>query len=126
MRNGMKRVITILFALVALLSVESLMAQSRTSYFMEGSYFRTDMNPALTPTRGYLALPAISGFGQSLTSNYLSVDNFIYRKDGELVTAFNSAVSSEEFLGRLPELGKLQEKIDVNLASVGFYKRRTF
>ena len=126
MRNGMKRVITILFALVALLSVESLMAQSRTSYFMEGSYFRTDMNPALVPTRGYLAVPAISGFGQSLTSNYLSVDNFVYRKDGELVTAFNSAVSPEEFLDRLPELGKMQEKLNVNLASVGFYKRRTF
>ena len=29
----------------------------RTSYFMEGSHYRQQLNPALTPGRGYLNLP---------------------------------------------------------------------
>ena len=54
----MKRYIYALVAL-ALLGVEGLSAQMKTSYFMEGSYFRTEMNPALVPTRGYVAVPFI-------------------------------------------------------------------
>lgn len=121
----MKKIIFLVVA-IAMMCADFASAQSRTSYFMEGSYFRTDMNPALAPTRGYLAVPGISGVGQSFTSNFASIDNFIYQKNGELVTALHSSVSPDEFLGRLPEVGKIQENLDVNILSVGLYKRKTF
>lgn len=122
----MKKIINLLLAVVAIFSVCSLSAQSRTSYFMDGSYFRTEMNPALAPTRGYIVIPLLPTIGQSYSSNFASVDNFIYRKDGELVTALNSAVSPNEFLGRLPELCKLGERLDINLLGVGFYSKKIF
>ena len=59
----MKRLVSIIAVVVLALSATGALAQSRTSYFMEGSYFRTDLNPALAPTRGYVALPAMSGVG---------------------------------------------------------------
>ena len=65
----MKRAI---LTIAALLFALTSFAQLRTSYFMEGTYFRTDMNPALTPTRGYLSLPVMGGFGMSLNNNFLS------------------------------------------------------
>ena len=108
----MKRYIYALVAL-ALLSVEGLSAQMKTSYFMEGSYFRTEMNPALAPTRGYVALPFVSGFDFGLSGNVLSVDNFVYQTDKGLVTALNGAVSSDEFLSRLPEIGLESLKADI-------------
>ena len=121
----MKRYIYALVAL-ALLSVEGLSAQMKTSYFMEGSYFRTEMNPALAPTRGYVALPFVSGFDFGLSGNVLSVDNFVYQTDKGLVTALNGAVSSDEFLSRLPEIGLESLKADINLFGVGFYTGRMF
>ena len=66
----MKRVLTLLVAAIMLCSID-VVAQSRSSYFMEGSYFRNDFNPAITPTRGYIALPAMSGLGMNMSTNFL-------------------------------------------------------
>lgn len=101
-------------------------AQSRTSYFMEGSYFRNDLNPALVPTRGYVALPVMSGLGLNATNNFLSIDNFVYQRDGELVTALHSSVTADEFLNKLPAQGKLTTDVKTNLFSVGFYVKKSF
>lgn len=122
----MKRVFILLVGLITLVGIDNVSAQSRNSYFMEGSYFRNDLNPALTPTRGYVALPAISGFGLNVSNNFLSVDNFIYQRDGQLVTALHGSVSSEEFFGKLPSEGKLAIDTKVNLFGVGFYVKKMF
>ena len=53
---AMKRII---LTLVISLSLLTATAQMRTAYFMEGSYFRTDLNPALVPGRGYVAIPVL-------------------------------------------------------------------
>lgn len=122
----MKRVFILLVGLITLVGIDNVSAQSRNSYFMEGSYFRNDLNPALAPTRGYVALPAISGFGLNVSNNFLSVDNFIYQRDGQLVTALHESVSSEEFFGKLPSEGKLAIDTKVNLFGVGFYVKKMF
>ena len=95
----MKRFSLLLVVIITMIGIGSASAQSRNSYFMEGSYFRNDMNPALAPTRGYLALPGMSGVGVNVSSNFLSVDNFFYQRDGQLVTAFHKSVEADEFYG---------------------------
>ena len=40
----------------------------RTSYFMEGTHYRQQLNPALTPTKAYLNLPVISQYGRACTA----------------------------------------------------------
>jgi hypothetical protein len=121
----MKKILLIIVA-VALMAVDMVSAQSRTSYFMEGSYFRTELNPALVPTRGYLALPAMSGVGLNMSTNFLSVDNFIYQNGDEYVTALHGSVSPDDFLGNIPNVSKMALDMRLNILGVGFYKNRTF
>ena len=47
--------------LAALFLATSLAAQNPTAYFMEGSTFRSQFNPAFAPLRGYINLPVIGG-----------------------------------------------------------------
>ncbi len=122
----MKKILYSLLAVASLFVVESAMAQSRTSYHMEGSIFRNELNPALAPTRGYLALPGMSGVGLSMGSNWLSVDNLIYERDGGLVTGLHSSVSADEFLGRIPDITNMYMRESLNVLGLGFYTGKSF
>ena len=122
----MKRITFLVATILMVMSVSGVVAQSRTSYFMEGSYFRTQLNPALAPTRGYLALPAVSGIGINQSTNFMSWDNFVYDNHGEPVTALHGSVPAETFLSRIPEVGKISSTENVSLFGLGFYTRRIF
>ena len=122
----MKKIFTLLASVLCLVGVGSASAQSLTSYFMEGTYFRTQLNPALTTTRGYFNIPAVSGTGVNVTNNFLSVDNFIYQRDGQLVTALHGSVTADEFLGRLPDVNRLNANINTNILSVAFYTKKIY
>ncbi len=122
----MKKIFILLVSAIAFVGLGSASAQLRSSYFMEGSYFRSDLNPALAPTRGYVALPGISGFGLNVSNNFLSIDNFVYQRDGGLVTAFHDSVSSQEFFGKLPSEGMFALDTKINIVGVGFYVKKMF
>ena len=123
----MKRLNRIAVVVIAIVGgLLSASAQSRNSYFMEGSYFRTEMNPALVPTRGYISLTPLGGIGVNLNNNFLSVNNFVYQRDGGLVTAFNSQVTADEFLKKLPTNCNLGADLRANLLGVGFYTGHMF
>lgn len=122
----MKKILIFLVAVVAVVGMHGASAQSRSSYFMEGSYFRSDLNPALVPTRGYVVLPGIGGVGVNVSNNFFSVDNFVYQRDNQLVTAFHESVSADEFLGKLPSTGKFAADVKTNIFGVGFYTNKTF
>ena len=122
----MKKILIFLVAVASVVGMHSASAQSRSSYFMEGSYFRSDLNPALAPTRGYVAISALGGVGVNVSNNFLSVDNFVYQRDNQLVTAFHESVSANEFLGKLPSMGKFAMDTKVNLFGLGFYANKSF
>lgn len=117
----LNRVISAILLVCAMIMAQSASAQLKTSYFMEGSYFRTDMNPALAPTRGYIALPLLSGFSAGVYSNYNSYENMYYEQDGVYVGALNSSVPADEFLSKLPN--QCVQALDINLSlfKLGFY-----
>lgn len=120
----MKRYITALIAAVAV--CYSAAAQMKTAYFMEGSYFRTDMNPALAPTRGYIQIPGAGGVGLSINNNFLSVDNILYKRDGKVVTFLNKGVSTDDFLRNLPNTGKIDFDTQVNVLGFGGHTKKYF
>lgn len=122
----MKKIFILLASALCLVGVGSASAQSLTSYFMEGTYFRTQLNPALTTTRGYFNMPVMSGTGVNVVNNFLSVDNFIYQRDGQLVTALHNSVSPDEFLNRLPDVNRLNANINTNILSVAFYTKKIY
>lgn len=121
----MKRYFTTLaLALVATIGVVG--AQVHSSYFMNGSSQRYDLNPALSPERGYFVVPVV-GLYTGTYSNFLSTDNFIFpTEDGKLVTYMNKNVSAEEFLSRLPDINRLSFNINDQIIGLGNYFRAGF
>lgn len=123
MKMGNK-IIVILVAIVAGLATTS--AQMRTAYFMEGSYFRTDMNAALAPTRGYIQLPVLGGLGVNLSNNYFSVNNFLFKKSGGLYTFMYNGVSADDFLGKLSNKGKVSVNLNMPILGFGAHTKKFF
>ena len=123
MRFSKKIVIVIVAVLAGLTSAS---AQMRTAYFMEGSYFRTDMNAALAPTRGYIKLPAVGSLGLDFGNNYFSVNNLFYKKDGGIYTFMHRGVSADEFLGKLADKGKLSVNLNTSILGFGAHTKRLF
>ena len=115
------RFICAVLLFVAMIFTQRASAQLKSSYFMEGSYFRTELNPALRPTRGYIALPLISGYSGGVYSNYNSIDNFRYELNGEYISVYDKLVPANEFLGRLPNRCVQNINSNLNLFGLGFY-----
>ena len=122
--KSINKIIVIITTVICGIATSS--AQMRTSYFMEGSYFRTDMNAALAPTRGYIKAPIIGGLGVNLSNNYLSVNNFLYKEGNQLYTFLYSGVSTEEFLGKLGNKGKISMNLDVPILGFGAHTKKFF
>ena len=123
----MKRYRKIAIVLVALFaSVATLSAEMRTSYFMEGSYFRTDMNAALAPTRGYIKMPVAGGVGVDVIDNYFSVNNFFYKRNGGVYTFMHNGVSADEFLGKLGNKGKMSVNLNTSILGFGAHTKKFF
>lgn len=122
----MRRLIYIALSVVASMIAVNTSAQMRTSYFMEGSYFRNELNPALAPTRGYIALPYIGGLGVNMNNNFLSVSNFFYKSGNEVVTALHESISADKFLGRLPQTGRFAMNLNTDIFGVGFHTKKSY
>lgn len=123
----MKRYCKIAMILVAIVAgIATSSAEMRTSYFMEGSYFRTDMNAALAPTRGYIKLPVAGAVGFDFGNNYFSVNNLFYKKDGGLYTFMHNGVSADEFLGKLGNKGKMSINLNTSILGFGAHTKKLF
>lgn len=98
------------------------MAQNklRTSYFLEGSSYRHQLNPAFAPERSYISMPILGNLNIGLQST-VGVSNFIYKTpDGNLTTFMNSSVDAKEFLGDLKNRNRINQTFDMSILSVGF------
>ena len=49
----------------------------RTSYFMEGTSSRLELNPGLQPMRGYFNIPVLGSFNVGTSSNVLGINDII-------------------------------------------------
>ena len=59
--------------LATLLLASGVAAQNPTAYFMEGTTFRSQFNPAFAPLRGYVNIPGLGGIDINASGN-LAVD----------------------------------------------------
>ena len=118
-----KQITTLALALLATIGVVG--AQVHSAYFMTGASQRYDLNPALTPDRGYFVVPVV-GLHAGLYRNFLSADNFFYPTADGLVTYMNKAVSSEDFLAKLPDVNRLSMDINDQILGLGNYFRAGF
>ena len=95
-------------------------AQNPSAYFMEGSTFRSQFNPAFAPLRGYVNIPVLGGVQVNMAGN-MALDNFLYPRDGRLVTLLSPSVSSADALSDLHSKNLVNADIRVNLLGFGAY-----
>lgn len=95
--------------------------ESRTSYFMETSSFRHQMNPALldAPYKSVL----LGNINVGTTGN-VGLGNFIYKTEGnskyDYTTFLNPAISSSAFLGDLEDNNRMDLYLNYNIFSCAF------
>ena len=77
----------IIYTLIAAFVACTAVAQTPSAYFMEGSTFRSQLNPAFAPLRGYVNIPVLGGVQVNVSGN-LSVSDIFYPVNGSLVTLF--------------------------------------
>ena len=106
---------------VGLTTVSS--AQSLSSaYFLDGSLYRWQLNPAIQNEKNYFSFPALGNLMAGVNGN-VGLNDFLYpyNKNGYSLTTFMSGtVDANEFLGRIPDMAKLREGLDLTFFSVGF------
>ena len=121
-RHILKNTFVLLFVLI---SIKCVVAQNNNSaYFMEGMYYRHNLNPAFASERSYINLPFffLGNLNVGVQSN-IGIDNFIYKynQNGYSLTTFmNPTVDANEFLSRLNKNNKLLQSADLPIVAFGF------
>ena len=108
--------------LATLLLASGVAAQNPTAYFMEGTTFRSQFNPAFAPLRGYVNIPGLGGIDINASGN-LAVDKLLYPRNGKLVTLLDEAVSTRQALSGLNADNLLGIDTRVNLIGFGAFTR---
>jgi hypothetical protein len=107
---------------VLVLFVMNLQAQTaRSLYFIDNAPARLQLNPALQPMRGYINVPVIGGFGASVVSDPLSVEDFMDILDQE-----NEFLQNDKLFTRLKNKNNLNLFLNTDLLSLGFYSGKGF
>lgn len=90
----------------------------RTSYFMEGSQYRLQLNPALAPEKGFVHLPGIGHVNASMRSNSLGIEDVIdVIKNSDDADYF----ASDKFMSNLKDENRAMVNAGTDVLSVGWW-----
>lgn len=125
------KIINIRIALIAIACIilnSTLFAQvTKTDYFMETSYLRNSLNPALRPDQGYLVIPVLPNIGANVQTNSLNLDNLTFAgPNGKRVTFMHPSVSAADFLSDISNDNYLNTDLALKLFGLGFFKGDAF
>ena len=93
----------------------------RTSYFMEGTHYRQQLNPALTPAKGYFNLPVIGAVNATVGSTSLGYQDII-----DIIDDGDDFYTKPDFMNRLKDNNKLNVNFSTEILSAGWYKGKNF
>ena len=121
------RRISFLSVLVLLVAVSAGAQELKTGYFLDDYVYGYRLNPSATPsdsTRFFLGL--LVGDMTLSTASNVGASNIFFPIDGTLYNGLNSKVPAEQFIGGLPEVGKLDNVINLNILTVGLKSKRGY
>lgn len=101
-----------------LVAADSSAQYLRTSYFMEGATNRSQLNPALRPTKGYINIPAAGALYASVNSNTFGVKD-IY----EIIDDDNKILQNETLFSKLQTNNRMNVNLNTDILSFGFYSK---
>lgn len=97
-------------------------AQSSVAYFVEGSTFRTQLNPAFAPHKGYLNIPVLGGVQVDINGN-IPFGALLFDNDGKLSAFTEKGVSIDEVLSKVSARNDLSVGSRINIFGIGSYTR---
>lgn len=93
----------------------------RTSYFMEGTSTRLQLNPGLQPTRGYINIPVLGAFSVGTSSNVLGINDII-----DVLDSGEDIFSNDDLYDRLKTDNRLNVNLNTEILSFGWYAGKGF
>lgn len=93
----------------------------RSSYFMEGTSARLQLNPGLQPTKGYFNFPIIGSFNMSASSNVLGTSDII-----DIINSESNLYSNDKLFDRLQADNRLNVNLNTDILSFGWYRGKGF
>ena len=109
--------------LFAIASVGAYAQILRSSYFMENTEYRQQLNPALAPENGFVHLPVVSGTGASVRTNSLGIyDVYDMCKNIDDADYF----TTDAFMAKLKEENHASLTLGSDLFSVGLWHDKGF
>lgn len=97
-------------------------AQSPVAYFVEGSIFRTQLNPAFAPHKGYLNLPVLGGIQADVNGN-IPFGALLFDNDGKLSAFTGKGVSIDDILSKVSARNDISVGSRINIFGIGNYAR---
>lgn len=114
----MKRLI--IYMLLAVVAGGQMAAQyANNTYFMNRMPYRHELNPAFASEHDYVGIPVLTSIHVGANGN-VGAGNFLFPRDGELVTGLNEKVSAAEFLDGLKNTNYLEANVKLNVIDFGF------
>lgn len=105
--------------LVIVLSHTAVAQTALSSYFLDGMFYNSKLNPAMPAERGYFSL-GLGNFSLASRGN-VGLSNFLYpRGENGLATFMSGSVTADEFLGSIPDNTKLGVSLDETIMAFGF------
>lgn len=95
----------------------------RTSYFMEGSSHRMQLNPALMPGRGFINIPVVGSLNATVNSGSLGYRDVMDILDN---SRDNDYFLSNNFMRRLNASNNLNVNLSTDILSAGWYRGKNF
>ena len=93
----------------------------RSSYFMEGTSARLQLNPGLQPTKGYFNIPVLGSFNMSASSNVLGMSDII-----DFVGSGSELYSNGQLFDRLKDDNRFNINLNTDILSFGWYSGKGF
>ncbi|MEG1728332.1 MAG: DUF5723 family protein [Bacteroidaceae bacterium] len=124
MRTSIKH--TLAIALVSGFACNAAAQELRSSYFMETSIYKHQLNPAFLD-KAYVGMPVLGNMNVGANGT-IGYSNFVYSgnftdshgKHFTQTTFMHPDISASDFLGRLDDENKFNVNLNINIFSVGF------
>ncbi|MDH8701633.1 hypothetical protein M2138_000980 [Dysgonomonadaceae bacterium PH5-43] len=97
---------------------------ANTEYFMQSSYTKTNLNPALRPDRGHIGIPGLSNIYVDFKTNTFNLDHFMFKgvgENGKTGTFLHQNVSYSDFMDGVSKNNYLGSEVSVSVIDFGFY-----
>ena len=112
---------TMVVSVAAALSLSAQAQYLRSSYFMEGTSSRLQLNPGLQPSRGYFNIPVIGSLNVAANSNTLGVNDIV-----DIIDGGGDIYMNNKLYDRLKTDNRLNVNLNTDLLSFGWFKGKNF